>query len=202
MVKIFNEDDRITVVFPNQPGASEAIEKILTDIYGKAEDVKEVEVKGLIAAKNPPEANGVQVVNKTVKQQHVRTNLILQDKRNPYDMLPYDAFKTYGISAMFEYSKMGLRNSENDIKISRELFADFKRYLAEINNENYLIETDIEEIKNIITVISTKIYKTPIEAIIKHLAVSSVTSFIETASEDQLRSAAAKVLNDTIKFLK
>jgi len=201
MVKIFKEKDQITVVFPRVDGAEEAIEKILTDVYGKAQDVRETEVEGLIS-KNTPKADGVQVIE-TKSKTYTRTNQILKDKRNPFSgKIPYFVFKEIGISAMLSYRDMRLGKSETDLQISRELFGDFKKYLREINTEEYLIETDLEEIKKIISVISTTVYPLPMQSILNTLGIDNVETFLNDSNESQIRSAAAKVINDTIKFLK
>lgn len=202
MVKIFNEPDQITVVFPRVDGAEELIKKILVDVYGEAEDIRETEVKALVASKTPPKADGVQVITQEPKKQYVRTNKILNDKRNPFkDKIPYFVFKEKGVEAMLAYRKMNLGTNELDSQISRELFGDFKKYLREISTEEYFTQTDLEEIKKIISVISTTIYPVPIKHILNALAMDSVNTFLAEASESQIRSAAVKVVNDTLKYL-
>lgn len=203
MVKIFKEKDQITVIFPKNEKAEEQIERILKEVYGEAENTQEIEVQGLLAAKVPPKENGVQVISQTPKKTYKRENNILKDKRNPYkDKLPFDVFVEHGIKAMLAYRDMGLGKSEYDIQINRELFTDFKKYLLKINTPEYMTETDLEEIKQIIKVISTCIYADPIKSILKSVAMESVDTFIAEASESQIRSAAVKVVGDTLKRIR
>lgn len=203
MVKIFEESDRVTVVFPKVDNAQEMIEKILKDVYGEAEEVKRVEVPGLIPDKTPPKANGVQVITKAPKKMHKRTDAILKDARNPFKgKLPYDVFQEIGIKALTSYRDMHLTRSEYDSQISREMFVDLKRYLKEINTTEYMTTTPLENIKSIITVLSTTVNKTPMDSILNALAINDIDTFLKEGSESQIRSAAVKVVTDTLKLLR
>lgn len=205
MIKIFKEEDKMTVVFPRDEEAEKAIERILKEIYGEAEDVRESEVQGLLAAGNKaPAKSGVQVITKEPKKAFVRKDDILRHPLNPYkSMIPFDAFKKYGVTALSEYAKMGLNKKvEKDTPILLEIFSDFKKYLISINKSDYMLNTDLEEIKNLILIINKYVYRDPMQKILKLLAMTSVDAFVNESSESQLRSAATKVVKDTISFLK
>ena len=203
MVKIFEENDRITVVFPKVENAQETIERILKEVYGEAEEVKRVPVKGLVSDKIPPKANGVQVITTAPKKVHKRTDAILKDARNPFKgKLPYDVFQENGIKALIAYRDMKLKRSEYDEQISRELFVDLKKYLKEINTTEYMTTTSLDEIKNIVTILSTVVNKTPMDNILNALAINDIETFLTEGSESQIRSAAVKVVTDTLKLLK
>lgn len=203
MVKIFEESDRLTVVFPKVDNAQETIERILKEVYGEAQEIDKVSVQGLIPAKVPPKADGVQVITKTPKKMHKRTDAILKDARNPFKgKLPYDVFQEKGIKALIAYRDMHLKRSEYDNQISRELFVDLKKYLREINTTEYMTTSPIDDIKDIVTVLSTVVNKTPIDTILNALAINDVQTFLKEGSESQIRSAAVKVVTDTLKLLR
>lgn len=203
MVKVFVESDRVTVVFPKEDEKQkEAIERILNEVYGNNKQVSNTEVEGLVSTNPLSTEPGVDVVDRNRSQKYVRKNNIVNDKRNPYKGLTvYDALKTHGITAFANIMPAGLySDSKYDIQIVREAYTDFKVYLCEIYNEEYLETVEIATIKDIVSTLQNLVHDSVV-SILSMAAFATLDDFLNTATESQLRSAAAKVLKDTIKLL-
>lgn len=202
-IKVFKEPDRVTVVFPCEDEKQQlALEKILREIYEDKEAVTSTKIEGIVPSGNRPTNKGVDVVGQGRKQTYVRKNDIVKDSRNPYPgKTVYEALTQKGVTVIDDLVKIPFKNSQYDTQIKREMYGDIKKYLTEINSDENLISADLSVIKDIIVVLSNRLNSDSIYEIIKKLAYAKPVTFLEEADENQLRSAARKILIDTIAKL-
>lgn len=200
MVKIFREQNLTTVVFPASKETDEAIERICREIF-PSEEKKETTVEGLVPS-SPPSPKGVEVVSKERKG-FKNQNLLSKDARNPFpEKRPFDVFVENGLSVLKSYHAMRLGETPYDKALSRELFSDILRYLVSIDNNEWYESASENQLKDTIHAISTKLYRVPMDGILKRLGIETLDEFLASASNNQLGSACVKTVKDTIQLLR
>lgn len=199
MVKMFVEEDRYTVVFPKTDKARGIIQRILNEAYGEEEDFAEIPIQGLLPTNSPTDDLGISIIEK--ERKFVRKDVIRKDPRNPYVGLNvYEALKEHGISAFGHIFSVGnFGKDAEDMQIIREGYADLKKYLSDINTDDYFLKADSETISETLRLLSRiKRYRKHIENILSYTATLDVDAFIKEASESQIRSCLKKVINDIL----
>lgn len=201
MIKVFEEDDRLTVVFPKtSEEAFGVIEEIIAKAYNGEEALEKFKVDNLVSTQMPDE-KGVKFINNKRPKKYQRLDDIRHDSRNPFPgMNVFEALNNFGLKSFSEYLTIKFSDRKYDEQIKREMFSDLLRYLVSYTDDK-IVGMDVEICKKEIVVLSHFTSKS-VNSILRLSAYANLQAFLESATEQQLKSAERALVKAMIEILR